>query len=70
MWNLPRPGMEPMFPTLQGRFLTTELPGKSQEFFAFLLCAVFGAPLKFACRTLIRAPLPRFPSSGYTGSAL
>ena len=27
---VPRPGIEPMFPTLQGRFLTTEPPVKSQ----------------------------------------
>ena len=26
---IPQPGIEPMFPALQGRFLTTGLPGKS-----------------------------------------
>jgi len=26
---IPQPGMEPMFPALQGRFLTTEPLGKS-----------------------------------------
>ena len=31
MWNLPRPGIEPMSPVLAGGFLTTRLPGKSQE---------------------------------------
>ena len=30
--NLPRPGIEPMFPALVGRFLTTGPPGKSQTF--------------------------------------
>ena len=30
MWNLPRSGIEPMSPTLAGRFFTTEPPGKSQ----------------------------------------
>ena len=30
MWNFPRPGIEPIFPTLQGRFSTTGPPGKSQ----------------------------------------
>ena len=27
--NLPRPGIKPKYPALTGRFLTTELPGKS-----------------------------------------
>ena len=29
MWDLPRPGLEPMFPALAGGFLTTVPPGKS-----------------------------------------
>ena len=29
MWDLPRPGLEPVSPALAGRFLTTEPPGKS-----------------------------------------
>ena len=29
MWDLPRPGIEPMSPALAGRFLTTVPPGKS-----------------------------------------
>jgi len=29
MWNLTRPGMEPVFPALAGRFLSTVAPGKS-----------------------------------------
>ena len=28
MWDLPRPGIEPMFPALTGGFLTTAPPGK------------------------------------------
>ena len=28
MWDLPRPGLEPVFPTLAGRFSTTAPPGK------------------------------------------
>ena len=28
MWDLPRPGLEPMPPALAGRFLTTAPPGK------------------------------------------
>ena len=28
MWDLPRPGLEPVFPALAGGFLTTAPPGK------------------------------------------
>ena len=28
MWDLPRPGLEPVSPALTGRFLTTAPPGK------------------------------------------
>ena len=31
MWDLPRPGIEPVSPALAGRFLTTLPPGKSQQ---------------------------------------
>ena len=31
MWNLPKPGVEPMSPALAGGFLTTELPGTSKK---------------------------------------
>ena len=30
MWDLPRPGIEPVSPALAGGFLTTAPPGKSQ----------------------------------------
>ena len=30
MWDLPKPGLEPMSPALAGGFLTTVPPGKSQ----------------------------------------
>ena len=30
MWNLPRPGLEPVSPALAGRFLTTAPPGKPE----------------------------------------
>ena len=33
MWDLPRPGLEPMFPALAGRFSTTAPPGKPREVF-------------------------------------
>ena len=31
MWDLPRPGLEPMSPALAGRFLTIVPPGKSKK---------------------------------------
>ena len=33
MWDLPRPGLEPVFPALAGRFSTTVPPGKPLQFF-------------------------------------
>ena len=36
LWNLPRPGIDPVSPALAGRFLSTVPPGRS--FFSFLFC--------------------------------
>ena len=33
MWDLPRPGLEPVSPALAGRFLTTAPPGKSLKIY-------------------------------------
>ena len=33
MWDLPRPGLEPVSPALAGGFLTTAPPGKSLKYF-------------------------------------
>ena len=33
MWDLPRPGLEPVSPALAGRFSTTAPPGKSPTLF-------------------------------------
>ena len=37
MWDLPEPGMEPVFPAPAGRLLTTEPPGNPGEFFLTFL---------------------------------
>ena len=37
MWDLPRPGLEPVSPALAGRFSTTAPPGKPVHFFVGLL---------------------------------
>ena len=33
MWDLPRPGLEPVSPALAGRFSTTAPPGKPRHYF-------------------------------------
>ena len=43
MWDLPRPGLEPVSPALAGRFSTAAPPGKPQAaFIEHLLCAGHG----------------------------
>ena len=37
MWDLPRPGLEPVSPALAGRFSTTAPPGKPLEIFLLLI---------------------------------
>ncbi|KAM7238053.1 hypothetical protein CapIbe_011011 [Capra ibex] len=39
MWDLPRPGIEPMSPALVGRFLTTGPPGKVPVYFCHVTCS-------------------------------
>ena len=39
MWDLPGPGLEPVSPTLAGRFLTTAPPGKPPR---YVLLNTFG----------------------------
>ena len=38
MWDLPRPGLEPVSPALAGRLSTTAPPGKPQDYFSFKFC--------------------------------
>ena len=35
MWDHPRPGLEPVFPALAGRFSTTAPPGKPRSIYSF-----------------------------------
>ena len=35
MWDLPRPGLEPVSPAFAGRFSTTAPPGKPREFLIY-----------------------------------
>ena len=42
MWDLPRPGLEPVSPALAGRFSTTAPPGKPKNaFFVFTFLVFF-----------------------------
>ena len=46
MWDLPRPGIEPMAPALAGRFLTIRPPRKPEPLFSNnFLCSVIGKTL-------------------------
>ena len=40
MWDLPRPGLEPVSPALAGRFSTTAPPGKPIHFFYWSIIAL------------------------------
>ena len=48
MWDLPRPGIEPMAPALAGRFFTCEPPGKPTIAFKHYTVTEWGLPW---CRT-------------------
>ena len=55
LWDLPRPGIEPVSPALQGRFLTTGPPGKARLFlFIYIYVCMYvgegdGTPLQYSC---------------------
>ena len=40
MWDLPRPGLEPMSPALAGRFSTTTPPGKPSFSFSIIFLVI------------------------------
>ena len=45
MWVLPRPGLEPAFPALAGRFSTTAPPGKPQSYLLPFATMMPGSPI-------------------------
>ena len=57
MWNLPRPGIEPMSPAFTGRFLTTVPQGKSLHAFLFKSNETF-FPRSFCNRPLLWSSWP------------
>ena len=56
MWNLPRPGLEPVFPALAGRFSTTAPPGKAPPF--------FDNTNQLTCDSPLQIPWPCFRAQG------
>ena len=59
MWDLPRPGLEPVFPALAGRLSTTAPPGKSSDaFFISRSCDRAVIRLAHKVRGLIVNQLP------------
>ena len=54
MWDLPRPGLEPVIPALAGRFSTTAPPGKPYLFLKHLFIWL-GRVLVVACRIFVAA---------------
>ena len=54
MWDLPRPGLEPVSPALAGGFLTTAPPGKSQkwDFLIFIFCIVSFSQFKSSLKKI------------------
>ena len=61
MWDLPRPGLEPVSPALEGRFSTTVPPGKPGGWI-LNRCATREAPC-FFCFFFLKEPLYCFPWS-------
>ena len=55
MWDLPRPGLEPVSPALAGRFSTTAPPGK--PLVTFLSTCLFPLALRFVIEMLILTTL-------------
>ena len=46
MWDLPRPGLEPVYPALAGRFSTTAPPGKP---YILLIEGKYSSPTDVEC---------------------
>ena len=67
MWDLPRPGLEPVSPALAGRFLTTVPPGKPQS---TLKCDRVGRRRDDSFPQLIFTSMQKAPCQGDTLSLI
>ena len=57
MWNLPRPGIEPMSPALAGEFLSTGPPKKTSICFLYLASSDGGQLLIRLSQVLLNLPV-------------
>ena len=48
MWDLPRPGLEPVFPALAGRFSTTAPPGRPLGLYFYTMAPHLSCQLFFS----------------------
>ena len=63
MWDLPRPGLEPVSPALAGRFSTTAPPGKPESyFFVCFQVATLSLPSMLQCSVLINKTVAWCPA--------
>ena len=67
MWDLPKPGLEPMSPALAGRFSTTVPPGKPGKVFLLPFCSLFSF---FVCVPFFLSLLSSFIIWGFFYSAM
>ena len=58
MWDLPRPGIEPVASALAGRFLTTGPLGKSLSRYSFQSLSMWEGCLDFCCQNLGSVGIP------------
>ena len=68
--NFPKPGIEPVFPALLGRFLSTLTPGKAQstlDFKKFL--SPFHLSMGFICQTLLDVSQVGFINNSVTAKS-
>ena len=56
MWDLPRPGLEPVSPALAGRFTTTVPPGKPVQLILRSECLYFKIIDIFLREVLVKSP--------------
>ena len=57
MWDLPRPGLEPVSPALAGRFSTTAPPGKPSPIYFFIRSYVYHYGLIYLFYSLAYNPI-------------
>ena len=59
MWDLPGPGIEPVSPALAGGYLTTALPGKSQDSRSYTSVKITLLKSLYSFRCFLTTPVPQ-----------